>query len=610
MRFALIMAALVALVVFMGFRGTLDHPMQFDDCVYVDGNPFITDSHAFGYPARFVDFANEAARRNLDPDLSASFILRPVCYLTFHINYLIDGLRPRWYRAFNVGLHFINGMLVFGLAGLLLKHAPHGLGRRTMNIPFIAGTACLLFTAHPLATESVTYIVQRFTSMVTMFFLGVLILHFMAVTATDVFRRRVWQTLAALLCFVGMLVKESMFTAPVMAVLLEWSLLRRPLRQAVRDSKWLLLALPVSPVLVVMVTWAQHHGQLSMHDVFHLANVKDMDNPQLHYMITQLTVLVHYLRLILWPSGMNVDPDWTRYHSLLQWPVLKSIAVLLALVGLTGWWFKRSRQDARVRLILAGVVWFFVTVAMSSSLFPLPDLVAEHRAFLPSIGILLAIACALDLGREQLANRSWKNWPACALTGVLAVTLTIATVRRNEVWGSAIRLWEDAAKKAPAKFRVWGNLGAAYACDGRLSESAECYQKAMDLHPRFLTAYKNLARLHFHMGNPEAALNVCIKATKVDPAFGNQVDICYLAGISHLALGRLEPAEALLTAIVKQVPTHQEALVALARLSVIQKRKDVAQVYLHRAALLGPLHAEDQALLDQWITVAVQNSPN
>lgn len=603
-----VIAALTAIVVLTGYWGTLDYPMQFDDRVYLDGNPLVKDSRSFGYPARFTEFANEADRLGLDPDLSASFILRPVSYLSFHINYLFDGFRPRWYRAVNIMLHFANGMLVYALLRVLLNHAPHVAGRQSVNKFWIAGTASLLFTAHPLAVESVTYIVQRFTSLAAMFFLATLIFHLMAVTTTDLFRRRVWQTLAGGFCFTGMLTKECMFTAPVVAVMLEWLVLRNPVKLALRHAIVLLLMMPVIPVMVVAVTWAQHGGSLSIHDVFHLANVKDVENHQSHYLITQPTVLTHYLRLMIWPSGLCVDPEWVRYDSVVQWPVLKSVAILLSIAGVTAWWHRHSETDVRVRLMLAGVVWFFVTISVSSSVFPLPDLVAEHRAFLPSIGIFTAMACGLDWGLERLRMHRWQRpWPAWVLASALVMALTLSTMERNKVWSSGLRLWEDASQKAPGKFRVWGNLGAMYAAAGRLPEAITCYEKSLELFPQFLTAYQNLSKIHYHMGKPRLALETCIKASEVEARYGRSAEICYMAAVSHMALGDLVAGEKLLTTIVKNVPTHQESLVALARLYDHQKRHDLARIHLHRAAMLGPLTPKDRELLERWTTLAAQS---
>ncbi len=592
-----LMAVLVAAIVAAGYSRTIDHPMVFDDRVYLEDNPLLRDSRSFGYPARFVQFANEAMKRHLDPDLSTNIILRPVSYLSFHINYIFDGMRPRYFRIVNLLIHATNGVLIYLLVLTLFARGRHDSGRYPANLPFIAGAAALLFVAHPLATESVTYIAQRMTSMVTTFYLAVLVLHLVSGLTEDSFKRGLCRVLASILCLMGMLTKESMFTAPFLAVLLDVIVHRTPWRPAVKKSWPLLIWLPVIPVLVVLTTWAQNQGALTIHDVFHLANVKDMSNPQDHYAITQITVVMHYLRMLLWPSGQTIDPDWDTYTSILHYKVLACIAGIVILVSLAWKWMRRHVDDARVTLVFCGVAWFFIAIAPSSGPFPLPDLVAEHRSYLPSIGIMIALACLLDWAQKRWISRKGPEWLSHQVLLVAVVGLTAATVSRNEIWGSRIALWEDAVSKGPDRFRAWGNLGSAFAAEGKLARAAECYQKAVEINPQFLTAHAHLGSIYYAMGEPQKALDACVAAVNANADFEKKASIRYNAAIAHLALGRLDHGEVLLKEIAQQVPGHQGAQTALARLYFHQKRQELARYHMQKAAMIAPLNGEDAELL-------------
>ena len=89
-----------------------------------------------------------------------NFVLCPVTYATLHLNYLFDGFNPRWYRLFNVTIHALNACLIYAVLQMLLIMA-----KSSMNITSkrrVSAIAATLFAVHPLAIESVTYIVQRF----------------------------------------------------------------------------------------------------------------------------------------------------------------------------------------------------------------------------------------------------------------------------------------------------------------------------------------------------------------------------------------------------------------------------------------------------------------
>lgn len=74
---------------------------------------------------------------------------RPLCTLSFRLNYALGGLEPRGYHLFNVGLHCCVTALFTALCGLLLAGGPWSL---------LAG---LLFASHPVHTEAVAGLVGR-----------------------------------------------------------------------------------------------------------------------------------------------------------------------------------------------------------------------------------------------------------------------------------------------------------------------------------------------------------------------------------------------------------------------------------------------------------------
>ncbi len=99
-------------------------------------------------------------------------------YLSFALNYRFGGLEVFGYHLVNLLIHVCNGLLVFRLTSITLRtpalrHVTSGpLVRRYLPV-----TAGLLFAVHPIATQAVTYIVQRFASLATLFYLLSLVLY-------------------------------------------------------------------------------------------------------------------------------------------------------------------------------------------------------------------------------------------------------------------------------------------------------------------------------------------------------------------------------------------------------------------------------------------------
>src|SRR4029079_7319362 len=97
---------------------------------------------------------------------------RPLATLSYLFNWAVLGNadRPAGYHALNLGLHFLNAMLVYAL------------GVRALRISAAtAFLAALLFAPHPVATEAVTNIVGRADLLATASVLGGLVVYAVAV---------------------------------------------------------------------------------------------------------------------------------------------------------------------------------------------------------------------------------------------------------------------------------------------------------------------------------------------------------------------------------------------------------------------------------------------
>jgi hypothetical protein len=125
------------------------------------GGPFIFDD------GDFVSLV--CVRKDLIPRILAG--TRPIVDLTFVFNYWRGGLDVDGYHKMNLAIHLLAALALFGVA------------RRTLELPAVARRfgdrdstpvafcIALLWTVHPLLTQSVTYLTQRAESLMGLFFL-------------------------------------------------------------------------------------------------------------------------------------------------------------------------------------------------------------------------------------------------------------------------------------------------------------------------------------------------------------------------------------------------------------------------------------------------------
>lgn len=580
------------------YAWTLDFPMVFDDYTYLIDNPLFRDPGKFSYLLQFREFVLRPANLGVDPDFAVNFVLRPVAYATFAINEAIDGFTPRGFRAFNILIHGFNSALVCGLFSTLLRSTRLKIGEGSRL--FIPAAAAFLFAVHPLAIESVTYIIQRFTSLAALFVLLSLWLHFSSLKPG----RHGWKALllkgaAAISMLLAMQTKECSFAAPFLAVALDWLLVGTPVVMALRRSVFLLALSPIIPTLVLLTSGILNNGQIDLRESFNIVNSRDNPLDHWHYIVTQVTVVMHYIRLMLWPFGLNLDPEWPRYQSLFQAPVMAALSGIVALFASAGWWLRRHRDEARPALVFVSLVWYFASISISSGIVPLPDMVAEHRSYLPSIGIFLIVACLLDLARGRMnALRPWTRAVIPATSALILGLLSWRTCQRNQVWSTDESLWKDTTTKSPGKFRSWGNLGVAYSSAGKEEKAVECYRAALKIEPNFQNGIFNLSNSLLRLNRPQESLEVTLKLIDLDKNNARRPSVAYTLGLGLTGVGRHDEALDIFKSILAVNPKDAQALKAVGLVYCRKGLPLLALDHLKQSAAIQPDDKQTLALME------------
>ena len=122
---------------------------------------------------------NNAAIRDLHPYFSRDRLLIPrgIVNLTFALNYHFGALDVFGYHLINIIIHILNGFLVYFLALTIFRRIFHlSESSKTYpppssSIPLMSLFAALIFVAHPIQTQAVTYTVQRYASLAAFFYM-------------------------------------------------------------------------------------------------------------------------------------------------------------------------------------------------------------------------------------------------------------------------------------------------------------------------------------------------------------------------------------------------------------------------------------------------------
>jgi len=328
--------------------------------------------------------------------------------------------------------------------------------------------------------------VQRIAAMAAMFYIWSVAAYLSARLADDAghrrhARRRYLACVA--LAIAAVFSKENAVTLPAALVLCEVVFFGRRRLGTLLRYGLLAAPLPLLPIAWKLFTQRARLGPKAWSERLIAALQSPSTTGAAHsaidYALTQLTVLPRYLLLVILPIGLNVDHDVPTATSLLG-PALAGLLFLLAFAALGVWAARRAP------LVGFGILWFFIAESLESSVFPIDDVMMEHRMYLAMPGLALALAA--------MFCAAYRRWPLSARAAGVAATaaLVALTYARNQVWLTPLALWSDAVRKSPNKARVHVNVGVAYHAEDRLDEAIEHYCAAIRLDPEIPVARDNI----------------------------------------------------------------------------------------------------------------------
>jgi protein O-mannosyl-transferase len=500
--------------------------------------------NTFNVPFVFDDLPNIIQNFNtihINNLLSTSSLFRDnrwIGEISFAFNYYLHGIHVWGYHLVNLLIHLVNSLLVFFLTTVLIKSSPIRTTYSHNKIYLLSLSASLLFAVHPIQTEAVTYIVQRFTSLSALFYL-------LAVTLYVKFRTIISQNdscsrrLSHMFCYsasfvatlLAMRTRESCFTLPIVLVFCEILLFGW-------QKKSLLYLMPFClTLLIIPGTLLLHHPEIlhwsakvpRMESLPVVGNTPEQANidagpietpsPPKVYLLTQSRVVITYIRLIFFPLGQNLDYDYPLFTSFFEPPVVLSCALLvlitLSVVLLS---FHVRNRIPHVRLVLFGLVFFFIALSVESSVIPLADVIFEHRMYLPSVGVIISLVILTEIGVDRIASGfPYRHKALVVFLMSILLIFTFTTVKRNEVWKSQISLWQDVVKKSPGKARGFNNLGLAYMNNHQLNKAIEMLDKAIAINPENALSYHGRGIVWAKANDLNRAHNDFLKARQLDP---------------------------------------------------------------------------------------------
>ena len=460
LRFAI--ACVIAFGLFAAaYSNSLENAFSFDDVHVVQQNLFIRD--LANVPRFFTD-----ARTFSSLPQNATY--RPLVSATLAADYAIaQGLAPRAYHVTQLALLALLGVLIAVFYRRLFATAEEG----TEPPAWIALIAATLYCVHTANTQVGNYISARSESLAALGVVGAFLVYLLAPK---------WRRfhLYLLPVIIGATAKNHVVVFAPM--LLAWKLMieqQLSIPEVFTRKRWpvvrsaIVQSLPAFIVAIGLFFFVE--GMSPPEQTYG-------GGSRMAYFAAQTWVWVRYVGLYFLPVGLSADTDYMPFPSFLDWRVLAGFTLL----GLSLFAAVKASRSRQMRPVAFGILWFWLGIAPTSTIFPLAEMTNDHRAFLGFIGLNAAVV--------------WFAWSVfgrrrkvlVAAAAALIAAHAVGTWNRNKVWLNDETLWADVVKKSPRNGRGIMNYGLSQMSRGRYIEARDLFNRAGVLLPNYSFLEVNL----------------------------------------------------------------------------------------------------------------------
>jgi Flp pilus assembly protein TadD len=474
----------VILIAFLGFAvyfNSLNGKFIWDDDHLIKDNIYI--KNRVHLPTLFTTHIGAGA--NID---YSSY--RPLQMVTYMLDYAFWKLDVRGYHLTNVILHILAAAAICWMINILFRDK------------LLALFTSLLFVAHPIHTEAVSYISGRADSLALLFMLLCFIFYLKKSKVFYVF---------ALFCYVlAVLSRENTIILVALIPLYHYCS-----RVRLNIKKFLPFLSIAFIYILLRVTF------LSFHEASPTSLLQRVPG--------FFVALTKYIKLLFLPFGLHMEYG-NKFFSFIH---PKAIAGLLILVlALTISFKKRSTN----KLVFFSVWWFFITLLPHSNLYPIPiAYMAEHWLYIPSIGFFLILAKGFVWLYKIKKGRIFFIVGGIALLSFYSYL----TISCNNYWKYPVNLYERTLEYQPQSVRTLSSLAMEYEKQGREQEAIELFNRAISINPEYAPAYNNLANLYADIGRSDKAIKLYQEAIAADLDY---VEPYYNLGLEYAGAGRYEEA--------------------------------------------------------------------
>ncbi|MBI2469734.1 MAG: tetratricopeptide repeat protein [Planctomycetes bacterium] len=466
---------ILSIISIIVFCNTLGNTFVYDDSVTIVNNNLIKNWKNFHTLFSFNYFI-----------LSGELSYRPLVTLTYFIDYSLWGLNPSGFHLTNLLLQTANTLLFY----VFLK--------RVMRANLLAFFSALLFTTHPVLTETVNSISYREDLLAALFFLIAFTL-FLKINEQSSRGVKFILYYAGSLCsyLLSLFSKEMAITLPILLILFDifYSSSGNSLRTLIKKLKSIYIGYFCITGFYLFIQFV----------VFRHVYVR-LDQTR-QSLFAMLKVLASYIKLLFLPFNLNADyvvpPVTTGIVSFVISAFLVTAVIIITI--------RMCKNNRHYRFF---ILWFFVALLPVSNIIPIGNVMAERYLYLPIMGFSVIIGIFVN-------SFNFKKPSTAIWFTIVIITLGTLCICRNGVWRDELSVWYSTVKREPRSARAHHNIGVVHSAKGFYDYAEFEYKKTLEINPRDTEAHYNLGNAYERKDMLGAAAKEYQEAIQYNPYYAD-----------------------------------------------------------------------------------------
>jgi len=508
---------LIILLTFGVYANSFKNEFVYDDEVVIVENNFIKDWKNFPkiFTKDYFVLAQEVS-------------YRPICTLSFFIDYSLWKLNTFGWHLTNICFHTANAIIIYFLIRLMFSYS------LTSSLPnsLTALLTALFFALHPVQTEAVNGISFR-EDLISFFFFFLLAFHlYLRSTQTlnhQSIRLSNYPTIqptnyllyfASLISFIfALFSKEMAIILPLALILYEFcfgehifytSNFASSFKHFIR--KYFFYFLIIGFYLYVRFFLFKPQGIVMGIDA---SSPPEYPGGSFYSALcTMGKVIIQYLKLLFFPLKLSLSYDFFPIScSFLERETLFSFVILILVLFFALKIYNHSKK------LFFSIFFFFISLLPVSNIYPFDGIMAERYLYFPNLGFSIFLVALLTLLTTKIKKISFQKFVKLAIIPLL-LGYTIRTFFRNFDWRNELILYQKTIKDFPNSAQGHYLLGSFYLTKKKdYIKAIEEFKQCLKFIPFHVDSYYSLGVAYERTKEYDKAITYYRKAIALEPNY-------------------------------------------------------------------------------------------